>query len=87
MRVLTVLVSAMFLRAVAGCAASNAESPKAPELTYSQADFNPPSEFDMSFAPDGVAQGPAIKRSQPAEGSYRARMVSMEKPGDETTVR
>ena len=63
------------------------QPPKAPELTYSQADFNPPSEFDMSFAPNGVAQGPAIKRSQPAEGSYRARMVSMEKAEGEATAR
>ena len=83
MRVLTVIVSAMLLNAVAGCAASNPEPPKAPELTYSQADFRPPSDFDMSFATEGVAQAPAIKRSQPAEASYRARLVSLEKPGDQ----
>jgi hypothetical protein len=53
-------------------------------IAYDRAAYNPPSEFDMSFAPDGVAaQGPAIKRSEPAEASYKARLVSLEKAGAE----
>ena len=80
--VLALLATAALLSTAAGCA-SSAQAPKAPEpIAYDRADFTPPSEFDMSFAPQGVAQGPAIKRSQPTEGSYAPRLVSMERPGD-----
>lgn len=83
MRVLVVVVSALFLGNLTACTASTPAPPQTPGLTYGQADFNPPSDFEMSFAPEGVAEGPAIRRSQPGEGSYRPRLVSLEKTGPE----
>ncbi|MGO8998384.1 MAG: hypothetical protein ACLQVI_34120 [Polyangiaceae bacterium] len=68
------------LSAMTGCAASAPQPAKVAEpIVYNAADYNPPSEFDMTFA-QSDAKGPAIKRSEPAETSYRARLVSMEKP-------
>jgi hypothetical protein len=79
MRAIIHLVSSVLLAAATGCSAA-APPPKAPEpIAYDRADFNPPSEFDMSFTPQA---GTALKKSEPAEASYRARMVSMEKPED-----
>jgi hypothetical protein len=87
MRVLTVLVSSVLLSVsvtgMTGCAASPAPPPAAAPIAYNAADYNPPSEFDMSFAAQGVAKGPAVGKSEPVEASYRARLVSMEKPSDE----
>ena len=87
MRAVTVLVSSVVSLALAsltGCAARPAAPPKVAEpISYNAADYTPPGEFDMSFAPQGLAKGPAIKRSEPESTSYKARLVSMEKPGNE----
>jgi hypothetical protein len=84
MRAITVFVSAslLTLTGMTGCAGSAPPPKMADPITYNQADFSPPGEFDMSFAPQGVAQGPAIKRSEPAEASYKARVVTLEKQGE-----
>jgi hypothetical protein len=81
MRTFTILVSSVLLAVATGCSAAAPAPAKAPEpIVYDRAAFTPPSEFDMSFATP--AQGTASKRSQPAEASYKARMVSMERPDD-----
>jgi hypothetical protein len=77
MRVLTILLASVTLSFAAGCATARPEAAKMPEpIAYDAADYNPPSEFDMKFV---AAQGPAVKRSTPNEGSYAPRLVSMEK--------
>ncbi len=77
MRTIIVVVSSVLLAAATGCAAAPPPAPKAEPITYDRAAFTPPTEFDMSFR---EAQGPAVKRSEPTEGSYKTRLVSMEKP-------
>jgi hypothetical protein len=82
MRATTVLASVL-VSGLTGCVGGAAPPPKAPEpIVYDRAAFTPPSEFDMTFASQGEVSGPAIKSTQPASASYRARMVSMEKRGE-----
>jgi hypothetical protein len=78
MRLRAISASLVLLSCALGCAGTKPppEPVKAPETTLTSADYVPHDDMEMSFAPEGVKQGPAIKHTEPTEGTIAPRVVS-----------